>query len=84
MLMTPLSMRKKQGDVLKKCLNSRYSGLCTRMMENIRANLKNCWQCLKDLKCHLDNAKKTIVACAVLYNLSVMLVDRFDFDDAEP
>ena len=64
-------------------MNSHYSGLCTGMMENIRADLKNCWQCLKDLKYHLDNAKKTVVACTVLHNLS-MWVDRFDFDDAEP
>ena len=83
-LMTPYSARERQGDPLKTRFNSRHSGLRTRMTENVYADLKNRWQCLKDLRCHYDNAKKTIVACAVLHNLSVMWADGFDFDDAEP
>ena len=83
-LVTLFSVRKKQGDPLKTPFNSCHSRLRTRMAKNVYADLKNRWQCLKDLRCHYDNAKKTIVTCAVLHNLSVMWADGFDFDDAEP
>ena len=83
-LMTPFSARDTRDDRLKARFNSRHSGLRTRMTENVYADLKNRWQCLKDLRCHIDNAKQTIVACAVLHNLSVMWADGFDFEDAMP
>ena len=52
-------------------------------MDNIYADLKNHWQCFKDLRCYNDNAKQTIIACTVLHNLCVIWADGFDFDNAQ-
>ncbi len=46
-LMTPFSARESAGDPRKARFNRRHSGLRTRMTENVYADLKNRWQCLK-------------------------------------
>lgn len=82
-LMKPYDPREIHNNRQRR-FNGRFSGLRTKMSENVFADLKNRWQCLKDLRCHYNNAKRTIVACAVLHNLSIMLGDDFDFNDAQP
>ena len=46
-LMTPFSARERQGDPRKGRFNHRHSSLRTLMTENLYADLKNRWQCLK-------------------------------------
>ncbi len=83
-LMKPFDPREVRNDRRKTRFNRHLSGLRTRMSENVFADLKNRWQCLKDLRCHYMHAKKTILACAVLHNLSILWSDDFDFADAHP
>lgn len=83
-LITPFDPRVTRIDRRKARFNNKLSGLRTRMSENVYADLKNRWQCLKDLRCHYKNAKKTIIACVVLHNLSIDLEDACNFNDALP
>lgn len=83
-MVTPFNPRVTRIDRRKARFNKKLSGLRTRMSENVFAELKNRWQCLKDLRCHYRNAKKTIIACCVLHNISIRLVDPFNFNDALP
>lgn len=82
-LIKPYSNADALDDRRKKLFNARLCGLRTIMTENIFGIWKRRFPILKNMRCHYENAKKIIIATAVLHNIGILLSDDWDDDDEE-
>ena len=77
-LMKPYTNREAGNDALKRLFNSRLSSIRTMMSENVFARWKNTFPILRKMRAHYEHAKNTIIATAILHNLSIK------FGEVEP
>lgn len=82
-LMKPYSNQEARHSPRKRLFNTRFCGLRTVMSENVYGVWKSRFPCLRNLRCHYENAKKTIVATAVLHNISILWNDAMPEDEPE-
>ena len=82
-LVKPYSTRDAMDDRRKRLFNIRLSGLRTVMTENVYGIWKQRFPCLRNLRCHYQNAKDTIIATAILHNLAILWGDRLPPDDEQ-
>lgn len=80
-LIRPYTNEEALRDASKRRFNRRLSGLRTVMSENIFGIWKRRFPVLKNMRNHLPLAKKVIVACAILHNMSIMWRDELPADD---
>ena len=82
-LVKPYSTRDAMDDRRKRLFNIRLSGLRTVMTENVYGIWKQRFPCLRNLRCHYQNTKDTIIATAILHNLAILWGDRLPPDDEQ-
>jgi hypothetical protein len=83
-LITPYRNAEALGNRRKRKFNTRLSGLRTVCTENIFGIMKRRFNQLTKLKCTLHRARRTIVAIAVLHNISILWNDELPVEDIVP
>ncbi len=75
-LVKPYSKNEARRDPRKRQFNRQLCALRTGTTENIYGMLKQRFPCLFGLRNNLPNAQKTIIACAVLHNMTILWHDE--------